>query len=44
MVDDDWSMEVEDEIESREKLDQKRKRLQRQLRDIEKLFDVSQEA
>ena len=32
VVEKDWSMEEEDEVESRKKLDDKRKRLQRQLR------------
>ena len=36
-------MEVEEEAESRKKSDEQRKRLQRQLRDVERLTDVPQE-
>ena len=36
-------MEVEDEVESTKKLDERRKRLQRQLREVERFTDVSKE-
>ena len=36
-------MDVEDAIESRKKLDEQRKRLQRQLREVERFTDVPQE-
>ena len=38
-----WGMDVEDEIESRKKLDERRKKLQNELRDVEKLSCVSKE-
>ena len=36
-------MEVEDEVESRKKLDEQRNRLQRQLREVERYTGMSQE-
>ena len=42
-LEEDCGMEVEDEVERRKKLDEQRKRLQRQLRDVERFGDVSQE-
>ena len=42
-VEEDWGMEVEEEAESRKKLDAQMQRLQRQLRDVERFIDLSQE-
>ena len=36
-------MEVEDETESRRKLDEQKKKLQKELRDVDRLSSVSQE-
>ena len=38
-----WGLEVEDEIESRKKLDEQRKKLQKELRDVENLSCASKE-
>ena len=38
-----WGLEVEDEIESRKKLDEQRKKLQNELRDVENLSCASKE-
>ena len=42
-IEEDWGMEVEDEAESRNNLDEQRKRLQSQLRGIERFNDLPQE-
>ena len=34
-LEEEWSMDVEDEIESRKKLDEQRRKLQKELRDVE---------
>ena len=39
----EWRMDSEDEIEGRKKLDEQRKKLQKDLRDVEKLSCVSNE-
>ena len=44
VVEEDWGMEMEDEVEGRTKWDEQRKRLQRQLREVERFTDVPQEA
>ena len=41
-MEEQWRMDFEDEIESRKKLNEQRKKLQKELRDVEKLSCVSQ--
>ena len=38
----DWNMEVEEEVEDKKKLDEQKRRLQKQLREIEKFTDMDQ--
>ena len=42
-MEEEWGLDVEDEIESRKKLDEQRKKLQKDLREVEKLSCVSKE-
>ena len=41
-LEEDWKMEVDEEVDSKKKLDEQRKRLQKQLREIEKFKDMDQ--
>ena len=41
-LEDDWKMEVDEEIDSKKKLDEQRKRLQKQVREFEKFTDMDQ--
>ena len=38
----DWNMEVDEEVDNKKKLDERRKRLQKQLREIDKFSDLDQ--
>ena len=39
---DDWNMEVEEEVDNKKKVDERRKRLQKQLREIDKFSDLDE--
>ena len=43
-MEEEWGMDVEDEVESRKKLDEQKRKLQKELRDVEKLYCVPEEA
>ena len=39
-LEEDWNMEVDEEVDDRKKLDEQRRRLQKQPREIEKFSDM----
>ena len=41
-LEEDWNMKVDEEVDNKKKLDEQRKRLQKQLREIEKFSDTDQ--
>ena len=41
-LEEDWNMEVAEEVDNKKKLDEQRKRLQKELREIEKFSDMDQ--
>ena len=43
-MEEEWSMDGEDESDSRKKLDEHKRKLQKELRDVEKFSFVSKEA
>ena len=42
-LEEDWNMDCEEEVENKKKLDEQRKRLQKQLRDLEKFTCMPQD-